>query len=251
MKQYKISILISILNTYYLILNMATIYLIRHGQAQFGKEEYDALSPTGIEQAKVLGKSLLERKIIPTKIISGAMKRHQQTMDFCLEQMQIEITDKITNDDWNEFDHRDIIAKYEPRYKDIEELKKDIFLDKSPKEKITEILVGAVTRWTSGQHNDYNESWTSFCERVKNGLQKIENETQKEDVVFVFSSGGSISVIMQKILDLSVQKTFEMQLNIANCSITKLKTSSRGTQLLSFSDYAHFDGEHKKLLTYK
>ena len=230
---------------------MATIYLIRHGQAQFGKEEYDALSPTGIEQAKVLGKSLLERKIIPTKIISGAMKRHQQTMDFCLEQMQIEITDKITNDDWNEFDHRDIIAKYEPRYKDIEELKKDIFLDKSPKEKITEILVGAVTRWTSGQHNDYNESWTSFCERVKNGLQKIENETQKEDVVFVFSSGGSISVIMQKILDLSVQKTFEMQLNIANCSITKLKTSSRGTQLLSFSDYAHFDGEHKKLLTYK
>jgi broad specificity phosphatase PhoE len=230
---------------------MATIYLIRHGQAQFGKEEYDALSPTGIEQAKVLGKSLLERKIIPTKIISGAMKRHQQTMDFCLEQMQIEITDKITNDDWNEFDHRDIIAKYEPRYKDIEELKKDIFLDKSPKEKITEILVGAVTRWTSGQHNDYNESWTSFCERVKNGLQKIENETQKEDVVFVFSSGGSISVIMQKILDLSVQKMFEMQLNIANCSITKLKTSSRGTQLLSFSDYAHFDGEHKKLLTYK
>lgn len=230
---------------------MATIYLIRHGQAQFGMEEYDALSPTGIEQAKVLGKSLLERKIIPTKIISGAMKRHQQTMDFCLEQMQIEITDKITNDDWNEFDHRDIIAKYEPRYKDIEELKKDIFLDKSPKEKITEILVGAVTRWTSGQHNDYNESWTSFCERVKNGLQKIENETQKEDVVFVFSSGGSISVIMQKILDLSVQKTFEMQLNIANCSITKLKTSSRGTQLLSFSDYAHFDGEHKKLLTYK
>ena len=55
MKQYKISILISILNTYYLILNMATIYLIRHGQAQFGMEEYDALSPTGIEQAKILG----------------------------------------------------------------------------------------------------------------------------------------------------------------------------------------------------
>lgn len=230
---------------------MATIYLIRHGQAQFGMEEYDALSPTGIEQAKILGKSFVERKIIPTKIISGAMKRHQQTMDFCLEQMHIENTEKITNDDWNEFDHRDIIAKYEPRYKDIEELKKDIFLDKSPKEKITEILVGAVARWTSRQHYDYNESWTSFCERVKNGLQKIENETAKDDVVFVFSSGGSISVVMQKILDLSVQKTFEMQLNIANCSITKLKTSSRGTQLLSFSDYAHFDGEHKKLWTYK
>lgn len=230
---------------------MATIYLIRHGQAQFGMEEYDALSPTGIEQAKILGASFVERKIIPTQLISGAMKRHQQTMDYCLEKMHIENAEKITNDDWNEFDHRDIIAKYEPRYKDLEELKKDIFLDKSPKEKITEILVGAVTRWTSGQYNDYNESWTTFCERVKSGLQKIENETQKDDVVFVFSSGGSISVIIQRILDLSVQKTFEMQLNIANCSITKLKTSSRGTQLLSFSDYAHFDGDKRKWLTYK
>lgn len=230
---------------------MANIYLIRHGQAQFGMEEYDALSPIGIQQAKILGKSFSERKIIPTKIISGAMKRHQQTMDFCLEQMQIEIADKITNDDWNEFDHRDIIAKYEPRYKDIEELKKDIFLDNSPKKKITEVLVGAVTRWTSGQYNDYNESWSTFCSRVRDGLQKIENESAKEDVVFVFTSGGSISVILQKLLDLSIQKTFEMQLNISNCSITKLKTSSRGTQLLSFSDYAHFDGEHKKMLTYK
>jgi broad specificity phosphatase PhoE len=108
---------------------MATIYLIRHGQAQFGMEEYDALSPTGIEQAKILGKSFVERKIIPTKIISGAMKRHQQTMDYCLEtDATRKSTEKITNDDWNEFDHRDIIAKYEPRYKDIEELKKDIFL---------------------------------------------------------------------------------------------------------------------------
>jgi broad specificity phosphatase PhoE len=47
---------------------MATIFLIRHGQAQFGMEEYDALSPTGIEQAKILGKSFVERKIIPTKL---------------------------------------------------------------------------------------------------------------------------------------------------------------------------------------
>ena len=230
---------------------MATIYLIRHGQAQFGMEEYDALSPTGIEQAKILGASFVNKQTIPTKIITGAMKRHQQTMDYCLEIMQLSTIEKITNDDWNEFDHRDILTKYEPRYANLDELKKDIFLDKSPKEKITEVLIGAVKRWTSGQHHDYNESWTTFCERVKNGLQKIENETSKDDVVFVFSSGGSISVIIQKILDLSVQKTFELQLNIANCSITKLKTSSRGTQLLSFSDFAHFEGENKKWLTYK
>ena len=155
---------------------MATIYLIRHGQAQFGMEEYDALSPTGIEQAKLLGATFLQRIVIPTKIISGAMKRHQQTMQYCLEKMHLANMEISTNKDWNEFDHRDILTKYEPRYADLNELKKDIFLDKKKKEKITEVLTGAVTRWTSGQFNDYNESWTTFCERVKNGLQKIEKE---------------------------------------------------------------------------
>lgn len=214
-------------------------------------EEYDALSPTGIEQAKLLGRSLMQRGIKPTKIISGAMQRHRQTMDYCLEQLQLTGTESIIDADWNEFDHRDVLAKYEPRYKDINELKKDIFLDKDPKAKITEVLKGAIIRWTGGQHDDYKESWAAFGTRVQNGLQKIEATAAKEDVVLVFTSGGSISVIMQQLLELSTQKTFELQLNIANGSITKLKTSSLGLRVQSFSDHAHFEGEHKKFLTYR
>ena len=34
---------------------MTTIYLIRHGQASFGAESYDKLSPNGELQAKLLG----------------------------------------------------------------------------------------------------------------------------------------------------------------------------------------------------
>ncbi len=230
---------------------MAMIYLIRHGQAQFGMEDYDALSPTGIKQSQVLGESLLQRNIIPIKVISGTMKRHQQTMDNCLEKMQISSVEKITDPDWNEFDHRDIIAKYEPRYTDINQLKQDIFLDKDPKAKITQVLIGAVSRWTSGQYDDYNESWTTFCTRNRNEMQKIEKEAGKNETIIVFTSGGSISVVMQDLLQLSVQKTFELQLNIANASVTKLKTSSLGLRLLSFSDYAHFEGEKSNLLTYR
>lgn len=33
---------------------MATIYLIRHGQASFGAENYDKLSPLGERQASIL-----------------------------------------------------------------------------------------------------------------------------------------------------------------------------------------------------
>ena len=34
---------------------MTTIYFIRHGQASFGAESYDQLSPNGELQAKILG----------------------------------------------------------------------------------------------------------------------------------------------------------------------------------------------------
>lgn len=38
---------------------MGSIYLIRHGQASFGADDYDVLSPTGIRQAEILGDHLL------------------------------------------------------------------------------------------------------------------------------------------------------------------------------------------------
>ncbi|MCF8967887.1 histidine phosphatase family protein, partial [Pseudomonas carnis] len=39
---------------------MGSIYLIRHGQASFGADDYDVLSPIGVEQAQVLGRHLAD-----------------------------------------------------------------------------------------------------------------------------------------------------------------------------------------------
>jgi broad specificity phosphatase PhoE len=229
---------------------MATIYLIRHGQAQFGFEDYDALSPLGIEQSKHLGKSLKERNIKIDKIISGNMKRHLQTAEHTLNGL-CEDKDIVTCSDWNEFDHRDILAKYDTRYSDINQLKSDIIMSPNPKLKIQEVLTGAVSRWTNGQTDDYNETWEIFCRRIEKGLADIAANSGKQENVFVFTSGGSISVILRKVLGLSIEKTFELQLVTANASITRIKTPSRGYQLLSFNDHAHFEGENKNWLTFR
>jgi broad specificity phosphatase PhoE len=37
---------------------MSEIYLIRHGQASFGSDNYDRLSPLGVRQAQCLAKHL-------------------------------------------------------------------------------------------------------------------------------------------------------------------------------------------------
>lgn len=229
---------------------MATIYLIRHGQASFGMENYDELSPTGIKQSQHLGSVLKHRQWNIDKVYAGNMKRQQQTASFCLSEMGLS-TEVLTDPCWNEFDHRDIIAKYDPRYADMNQLKLDIMTATDPKNKIKEILTGAILRWTSGTFTDYNESWTAFCERIDTGLKNITENAAKQEQICVFTSGGSISAVMRQLLQLPLDKTFELQLFTANASVTKLRTSSRGLQLVSFNDHSHFEGEHKNLLTFR
>jgi broad specificity phosphatase PhoE len=43
---------------------MPAIYLVRHGQASFGSENYDVLSPTGQLQASIVGKARSKEKAI-------------------------------------------------------------------------------------------------------------------------------------------------------------------------------------------
>lgn len=38
---------------------MSVIYLVRHGQASFGSDDYDRLSTIGREQAQALGEYLI------------------------------------------------------------------------------------------------------------------------------------------------------------------------------------------------
>ena len=59
---------------------MATVYLVRHGQASFGKANYDQLSPTGWEQGRVLGRWLANR-LAPGAFFRGNLERHRDTVE--------------------------------------------------------------------------------------------------------------------------------------------------------------------------
>jgi broad specificity phosphatase PhoE len=63
---------------------MANIYLIRHGQASFGADNYDKLSALGHTQARHLAEYFSQRNIHPSHAICGNMTRHQQIRDACL-----------------------------------------------------------------------------------------------------------------------------------------------------------------------
>ena len=55
---------------------MATLVLIRHGQASYGQADYDRLSPTGEQQARVLGPHLAALGL--DALFVGPLRRRQR-----------------------------------------------------------------------------------------------------------------------------------------------------------------------------
>ena len=60
---------------------MGTLYLVRHGQASFGTDDYDRLSELGQRQAVRLGQHWAERGLRFDAAITGTLKRHAQTFE--------------------------------------------------------------------------------------------------------------------------------------------------------------------------
>jgi broad specificity phosphatase PhoE len=58
---------------------MGAIYLVRHGQAAFGTDDYDRLTPTGFMQARLLGAYFGLRKIRFDAVYTGTLRRHGET----------------------------------------------------------------------------------------------------------------------------------------------------------------------------
>ena len=64
---------------------MGSIFLIRHGQASFGADDYDVLSPVGVRQAEVLGEHLEQLGIAFDRCVSGSLRRQQHTANAALQ----------------------------------------------------------------------------------------------------------------------------------------------------------------------
>ncbi len=230
---------------------MGAIYLIRHGQASFGADDYDKLSATGVEQARVLGQSLAQRGVKPDRIICGGMLRHRETAQAALTELGVPA--QWDNDaGWNEYDHVAIIAGHTPRWRDQVAMKLELAKLPNPRRAFQQVFEEAIERWVSGQHHDdYPESWAGFSARVSGALTKLHESLGKSQTALVFTSGGAISAVAQRMLHLDDRNTFRLNWIIANAGLTKLIYSERGLYLSALNDHAHFEGAHSRLITYR
>jgi broad specificity phosphatase PhoE len=224
--------------------DVGSIYLIRHGQASFGADDYDVLSPTGIRQAEILGQHLAELGISFDRCLAGDLRRQQHTANSALEQFAavgLPVPILETDSAFNEFDADAVIRALLPAMLPDEPEALNILRNAAQnRSEFQRIFALIIERWLAGTYDTPGlESWLGFVERVQAGLQRILEQADNTQKIAVFTSGGTITALLHLITQMPAKQAFELNWQIVNTSLNHLKFRGREVALASFNSHAH------------
>jgi broad specificity phosphatase PhoE len=221
---------------------MGTLYLVRHGQASFGADNYDMLSELGQRQALRLGQYLRERGVVFEAAITGTLERQRQThAGICQGLGQ-----SLSALEWpalNEYDSHALIAAVHPQplaRPDTPELYRQHF----------RLLRQALQAWIAGQISP--RGMPSF-EHWRAGIQAALDHVRQahQGAVLLVSSGGPIATAVGQVIDASPTSWIELNLRIRNASVTQFEFNPKRHALLTYNTLPHLDGpEYADWVTY-
>ena len=234
---------------------MASIYLIRHGQASFGTDNYDRLSELGCRQAEVLGEYFKTRALRFDAVYSGDLQRQRKTA-------ALAAGDHVE-------EHRE-----DPRFNEID--------NAAQLDHITPILLESrpeLKAWAEKAHTsskDYQklleqvfnywidmgddcppglQSWSEYSGGVIAALADVIREQGPGKNTAVFTSGGTIATIVAHVLGAGGQGTYQFYEPVINCSVTQLLYNANKVSLSYYNDHSFLDllgRQHgEALITYR
>ena len=236
---------------------MSEIYFVRHGQASFGADDYDRLSPLGVRQANILARYLAKTGKTFDAVYCGTMKRQQKTAETFLNhsnENQLPAPRLQIDESFNEYDSFAVWEALIPEMT-AEQPSLAAELEKLPGDPkaFQRVFSQVMNRWTLGEYRASGiPRWDDFTRRVVLGVEQIAARHGARKRLAVFSSGGPISVAVRSALGLSDPMTLEISWQLMNASITRIKYNSRGIMLAGFNEVSHLELEgDAKLLTYR
>lgn len=227
---------------------MATLVLIRHGQASYGQVDYDRLSPKGEQQARVLGRHLASLEL--DALFAGPLRRQQQTAALAAETALAAGTSlpaAETLPELAEYPAFELVTKLLPRL-----VAEDIGFAALPTAPTRELADRAFHRilraWSRDEwHVDGVERVTEFAARVKAGLEHAMRRGRRVGVV---TSAGPIGVAVGLVFGTNEHRMVRTSVVVRNASISELVYRSKTfawhpeqVSLLTFNSVAHLPAE--------
>ena len=221
---------------------MGQLYLVRHGQASLGADDYDQLSPLGAQQSQRLGEHWRAQGLEFDAVITGTLKRHAQTLHG-IQQGLGSSHEALLWPGLNEYDSEAVIRT----------------IQKGPLTKPTtpegyrehfRLLRDGLTQWMAGVVSPQGmPSYVDFVQGVSSALDHVRQN--HDGNVLLVSSGGPIATAVAQVLQLSPETSIELNLRIRNSAVSEFSFNPKRHSLISFNTITHLESPtHKGWITY-
>lgn len=238
---------------------MSELILVRHGQASFGADSYDKLSPTGVRQVEILAEHWSGLNERFDALYSGELLRQQETAELIrpvVSDAGVKINVNI-HAGLNEYNGEPLFRIYLRNH-----AAKEGF-ELAPGQPIRDrklfqlVLEAASRHWIEGtleagsDDGDF-EPWRDFQARVHATLDDIMARHRGGSRVVISTSGGVIATALQRALQMPDNQAIATNWMVNNSSVTRLVYGRGKISLGSFNTLSHLETPaHRELITFR
>lgn len=216
---------------------MATLYLVRHGQASFGADNYDQLSALGYRQSQRLGAYFAAHGLQFEAALRGSLARHAQTLEAIEQGMQdqgLVAPAPAQAQVWPQLNEYDSLAVLRAVY--------DGPLEKADTpEKYREhfrLLRKGLTAWSQGRvQPEGMPSYQDFKAGIHEALAHVQRHYRGP--VLLVSSGGPISLVIADLMGASPEAGIELNFRMRNSAVSELDYNPKRHTVVSFNTLPH------------
>jgi broad specificity phosphatase PhoE len=211
---------------------MGTLYLVRHGQASFGSDDYDRLSELGARQCERLGVWFRERGVRFSGTITGTLRRHAQSYEALARGLQ-QRCDALAMPGLNEYDAEAVVHAIHPHPLQKPKTKDEV-------RQHFRLLREGLMAWVEGRSEPAGmPTYPRFVAGVVEALDRVR--CHGGDVLIV-SSGGPISAAVAHVLGAPLTTAVELNLRMRNSAVTEFAFTPKRHALVTFNALPHLEG---------
>lgn len=216
---------------------MPLVHLVRHGQASFGSDNYDALSALGIRQARIAGQELLRRGVDQVRLMSGSLQRQRHTVLILAEELGWSGETPAVDPRVDEFDAHALVDR---------RLGREGATEGMTSQEFQVHLDDELRDWITLRPQE----WSMFAGGAVEAIAEFAATVPSGQTAVVATSAGVTAAVCGSLLDAGADGVIALNRVSTNASITTLLAGSRGLSLLTFNDQAHF-AHDRSLLSYR
>jgi broad specificity phosphatase PhoE len=218
---------------------MGTLYLVRHGQASFGADDYDQLSELGQRQCEALGRALQQRCLRLGAVLRGTLNRHEQSWQALARGLGVNPDIEQLWRGLNEYDSLALLQAQGgqplPPHDTPEGFKAHF-----------RRLRQALLSWMEGRITPQGmPGYDEFRDGVVKALIHVQEQHLGQSVVIV-SSGGPISTAVAHVLGAPPATAIDLNMRLRNSSLTEMVVTPKRLELLSFNTLPHLEDESRR-----